>query len=127
MSGAYFHGVDDRVAIETYARRIGESDVWVATVNKRVNDSYPESKPDTIEGKILHDAHLLEGNAAFMVSKCLVTGTERGQSLIETIDYIKSHILGRRRCRLPEAQSEYELMEAFLASFISDLENSLKA
>ncbi|EAR11447.1 hypothetical protein MED297_21207 [Reinekea sp. MED297] len=62
-----------------------------------------------------------------MVSKCLVTGTERGQSLIETIEYVQSHILGRRRCSLPEAQTEYESMEAYLTSFILDLENSLNA
>ncbi|EAR11448.1 hypothetical protein [Reinekea blandensis] len=56
LAGAYFHGVDDRAAIETDAESIGENDDWIATVNERVNDSYPESKPETIEGKILHDA-----------------------------------------------------------------------
>ena len=42
---------------------------------------------------MLHDAHLIKGGKAYMLTKCLITGVLRGQTLAETINYIKTYIL----------------------------------
>jgi uncharacterized protein len=74
---------------------------------------------------LLHDAHLLEGGQEFLVTKSLLTGCERGQSLSETIEYMRSHIIGKRKCVLPEAQEKYQAMDRFASQFIDNLEASL--
>lgn len=37
--------------------------------------------PETLEGKILHDAHVLEGGKTYTVVKTLITGSVRGSRL----------------------------------------------
>jgi len=90
-------------------------------------ESQTDSSPQTIEGKLLHDAHLLEGGRSFIVAKSLVTGTIRGQSIEQTIDFIEEHILGKFKCSLPEAQAAYRLKENYARDFVKDIrENLLK-
>lgn len=88
-------------------------------------ESQKESKPETVEGTILHDAHLIEGGKTFLITKSLVTGGARGQTLNETISYIEQNILGEFKCYLPEAQKIYEDKEEFAKGFITDLKGNL--
>lgn len=57
--------------------------------------------------------------------KSLITGTLRGQTLEETIEYIEKNILGKFTCYLPEAQNLYEDKEEFARRFLRDLKESL--
>lgn len=58
--------------------------------------------PETLEGKILHDAHVLEGGKTYLIVKTMITGSVRGQSLIDTLQFMKQHVLNRNICYLPE-------------------------
>jgi uncharacterized protein len=44
-------------------------------------ESQVSSVPESLEGKIVHDAHLIEGGKTFLAVKSLVVGTARGQVL----------------------------------------------
>lgn len=88
-------------------------------------ESQKDEEPITLEGKILHDAHLIEGGKTFIIVKSLVTGTARGQTLEETIDVLENRILGRYQCYLPEGIEAYSEMHDFAAQFIRDLKAGL--
>ena len=88
-------------------------------------DSQKESSPESIEGKILHDAHLLEGDKNFIITKCLVTGSARGQSLTESIEYFQNKLLGQHRCIFPLNQMEYERREKIAQEYIEKLKSEL--
>lgn len=77
--------------------------------------------PQTLEGKILHDAHILEGGKAYLVVKTLITGSLRGQTLTETLDYMKSHCLGTNKCYLPETIPLCREMNLFTEQFYQEL------
>ena len=59
------------------------------------------------------------------ITKSLVAGTARGQTLEETMCYIEERVLGQFRCSLPEAQRRYEEKERFARKFLADLRRSL--
>lgn len=77
--------------------------------------------PQTLEGKILHDAHVLEGGKTYLVVKTLITGSLRGQSLTETLQFMKDHCLGANACYLPETIPLCEEMNAFAERFYREL------
>lgn len=54
--------------------------------------------PKTFEGKVLHDAHVLEGGKTYADVKTLITGSVRGQSLLETLDYMKNNVVDKNVC-----------------------------
>jgi uncharacterized protein len=56
----------------------------------------------------------------------LCTGTARGQSLGQTLEYFEQHVLGKGKCYLPEAQIVYEEMQQFAEQFIRDLRAGLE-
>lgn len=77
--------------------------------------------PRTLEGKILHDAHVLEGGKTYLVVKTLITGSLRGQSLMDTLQYMKDRCLGKNTCYLPETIPLCEEMNEFAERFYRDL------
>jgi len=79
-----------------------------------------------LEGKIAHDAHMVEGGKTFLVVKSLVTGTARGQSLEETLDYMNRNILNKGQCCLPEAVQMYAEKQAYLKDFMESVLKELK-
>ncbi|MGL4337470.1 MAG: hypothetical protein ACRCST_11325 [Turicibacter sp.] len=84
------------------------------------------SKPQTLEAKILHDAHMSEGGGkTFLIVKSLITGSVRGQSLEETIDYIETHLLHKGQCYLAEAQEVFYQQQVFTKIFMEDLKKGL--
>lgn len=82
--------------------------------------------PDTLEGKILHDAHILEGGKAYTVVKTLITGSVRGQSLAETLDFMEKNVLGANRCYLPETIQLCNEMNSFTNEFYQMLIEGIK-
>lgn len=77
--------------------------------------------PETLEGKILHDAHVLEGGKTYTVVKTLITGSVRGQSLTQTLDFMRDNVLGANKCYLPETIRLCEEMNEFTQDFYNEL------
>lgn len=127
MLGAYFHGViySKENEVRVFLRGRGLPQDRIDKAVRIAWESQKESEPETIEGAVLHDAHLIEGGKTFLITKSLVTGTARGQTLEETISYIEQNILGKFKCSLPEAQKIFEQKEEFAADFIADLKDNL--
>ncbi len=125
--GAYFHG---NIAVKAAEIRqfLKDQQLQQEEVDLVVQvawESQKDTPAKTIEGKILHDAHLLEGGKTFMITKSLVTGTARGQSLEETLHYLEKKILGKFKCYLPESQKRYAEKEEYTRLFLKDLKNHL--
>ena len=127
MLGAYFHGViySKENEVRDYLKEKGVSQGRIEKAVQVAWESQKGSEPGTVEGTILHDAHLIEGGKTFLVTKSLVTGTARGQTIEETISYMERNILGKFKCYLPEAQKVYEEKERFAKDFIADLKGDL--
>jgi uncharacterized protein len=124
---AYFHGVihldEEKVVNFLQSNKVDEK--RIKKIVEIAWDSQKDSTSDLIEGKILHDAHLLEGGKTYLIVKSLVTGTARGQSLSETIKYMEDNVLGKFKCLLPESQNEYCEKEKFAEEFLKDLKKNL--
>ena len=73
--------------------------------------------PETLEGKILHDAHVLEGGKPYLVVKTLITGSVRGQSLLDTLKYMEGNVLDKNSCYLPETIPLCEEMNEYTNRF----------
>ena len=82
--------------------------------------------PETIEGKILHDAHVLEGGKTYLVVKTLITGSVRGQSLIDTLKFMERNVLNKNNCYLPETIPLCEEMNKYTNSFFEDITEGIK-
>jgi uncharacterized protein len=126
LCGAYFHGIirhHEPQVVEFLALN-GLGDDRIRQIIQVARESLKEEVSDSLEGKILHDAHLTEGGRTFMIVKCLVTGAARGQTLEQTIDYFERNILGRFVCCLPEAQQKYEEQNRFAREVLTDLKQN---
>ena len=84
-------------------------------------ESQRSEVPETLEGKILHDAQVLEGGKTYLIVKTLITGSVRGQSLVETLNFMKENVLNKNKCYLPETISLCEEMNEFTNKFYLDL------
>lgn len=100
----YFHGLIYREEDKIRKWLIDEG-----LDNKRVDriiniawESQRSEIPSTLEGKILHDAHVLEGGKTYLVIKTLITGSLRNQTLEETLKYMKDNVLEKNKCYLKE-------------------------
>ncbi len=118
-----FHGFvyRDEIAIRTYLSEKGCNE---ALIEKRIliaHESQRPEIPETLEGKILHDAHVLEGGKTYTVVKTLITGSVRGQSLIETLDYLEKYVLDKNKCYLPETIPLCAEMNDFTSMFYREL------
>ncbi|WP_248929182.1 hypothetical protein [Paenibacillus hamazuiensis] len=126
--GCYFHGFiylrED--LIRHYLRKKGLDDEYVEKIVNISWESQKDEIPETLEGKLLHDAHMIEGGKTYLIVKSLCTGTARGQSLEQTLDYFEAHVLGKGECYLPEAQRIYSEMQQFAGAFIKDLREGLR-
>lgn len=82
--------------------------------------------PETIEGKILHDAHILEGGKTYLVVKTLITGSVRGQSLVDTLDFMERNLLDKSNCYLPETIPLCEEMNEYTNSFFEEIVKEIR-
>jgi uncharacterized protein len=127
IAAAYFHGfvITNENDIREWLFTQNISRAWVDKTITASHESHADSKPQTIEGTILHDAHLIEGGKAYMITKCLITGSIRGQTLLQTIDYIEKNILFKRKCYLPETIPFFEEANQYTNNFLSELKNGV--
>jgi uncharacterized protein len=125
--GSYFHGMIAQNDSEI-TRYLTSKDLPKEMVNRVLKvtwESLKEEVPETLEGKIVHDAHLIEGGKTFIIVKSLITGSIIGQTLEETIEHIENNVLGKFKCYLPESQRIYAKKEAFAATFLKQLKKDL--
>jgi uncharacterized protein len=124
---AYFHGFiyNAEREIIVWLKNNGIADDKIKSIIKAAWESQKSEVPDTIEGKILHDAHRIEGGKTYLIVKSLITGSVRGQTLEQTNSYIDNNILGKGCCYLPEAQKIYAEQQEFAMEFIKKLKEGL--
>lgn len=122
----YFHGfiyMSENNIIE-WLQSQGLTDSVIRTIIKVSWESQKDEIAETLEGKILHDAHMIEGGKTYLIVKALITGSLRGQTLEQTIKYIDEH-KGMGICYLPEARQIYHTQQEFAEAFIVDLKEGL--
>lgn len=119
----YFHGFiyrdEDKIKQWMLAQNFDEE-----TILKTIHIAWESQRseiPETIEGKILHDAHVLEGGKTYLIVKTLITGSVRGQSLLDTLNYMEKNVLDKNTCYLPETIPLCEEMNKYANSFFKEL------
>ena len=119
----YFHGFvyKEENRIRQWLEEQNYQPEQISRILQIAWESQRSEVPETMEGKILHDAHVLEGGKTYLIVKTLITGSVRGQSLEETLEYMNRHVLDKNQCYLPETIPLCEEMNTFTASFYSDL------
>jgi uncharacterized protein len=123
---AQLHGVVNAHELETreFLSAHGVAKDVIDHIVEAACESEKESTPRTLEGQLLHDAHLLEGDENFLITKSLVTGSARGQTLAETVAYLESH-LGEYRCCMSPHQIEYQRRLNIARQFLALLKPEL--
>jgi len=124
----YLHGFIYREESQIESWLLGKG-IPKEKVEKTIQVAWESQKdhiPKTLEGKVLHDAHMIEGGKTYLVVKSLITGSVRGQTLEETISYIENNIIGKGECYLSEGISLYEEQQKYVADFINDLKQGLR-
>ena len=126
VCGAYSHGIQAVNEIKKFLISMDIPEREMQDIITAARESLIEQKPVSLEGKILHDAHLLEGGKTFLITKSLVTGTQRGQRLDETIFFIEKNILNKGEVSLAENEKAYAEKQAYAKSFIYYLKRGLQ-
>lgn len=118
-----FHGFiyKDEQKIKEWLHIQGYSNEAIEQIIKVCWESQRPEVPETLEGKILHDAHVLEGGKTYTIVKTLITGSVRGQSLEETLEFMKKNVLGVNKCYLPETIKLCDEMNAYTTEFFNEL------
>lgn len=124
LLATYFHGFiySDEDAIIGWLRKRGYTEKRISRIVQIAWESQRNEIPATIEGKILHDAHVLEGGKTYLVVKTLITGSVRGQSLKETLEYMEKNVLNRNVCYLPETIPMCEEMNCYTETYLRELQ-----
>lgn len=123
LLATYFHGFiyKNEQDIQKWMKAQQYSDEMISKTIKISWESQRNEIPETMEGKILHDAHVLEGGKAYLIVKTLVTGSVRGQSLLNTLHYMEKNVLDKNKCYLPETIPLCEEMNRYTKRFFRDL------
>ena len=119
----YFHGFiySDEDKIKEWLLKNKFTKKEIENIVKIAWESQRSEVPETIEGKILHDAHVLEGGKNYLVVKTLITGSLRGQNLKETLKYIKNNVLDKNKCYLNETIPLCNEMNQYTNTFYEEL------
>ena len=128
MLATYFHGFIyiDEEKIKKWMLSQNYDDKTISKTIKIAWESQRSEVPETLEGKILHDAHVLEGGKTYLVVKTLITGSVRGQSLVDTLDYMQKNVLNKNKCYLPETVPLCEEMNKYTNSFYEELKAGIQ-
>jgi len=128
ICAAYFHGLiyTNQSTIVDWLRSQNIEEGKVQFIVTIANEFWCPEIPQTLEGKILHDAHVIEGGKQYSVVKCLITGSVRGQTLLQTIEYIEKFIVDKNKCYLPETIPLCEESNEYLKTFIQTLKEDIR-
>ncbi len=124
----YFHGFiySDEEKIRQWLIEQNYCNKMISKTIKIAWESQRSEIPETIEGKILHDAHVLEGGKTYVVVKTLIAGSVRGQSLTETLDFMEKNVLNQNKCYLPETIPLCDEMNLYTNNFFADLKAGIE-
>jgi uncharacterized protein len=124
--GAYFHGVIhlDEEKVIKFLRDKKVPGERILKIVQVAWDSQRDRTPVLLEGKILHDAHFLEGGKTFFVAKTIIIGASKGESLQEIIEHMTPPPEVPKSA-LPELQAEYDEKDRFTRDFIKNLSEYL--
>ena len=128
LLATYFHGFiyRDEERIKQWMREQNYDEAMIAKTIKIAWESQRSEIPETLEGKILHDAHVLEGGKTYLVVKTLITGAVRGQSLLDTLKYMEGNVLDKNSCYLPETIPLCEEMNEYTNRFFEELTKGIR-
>jgi len=118
---AYFHGCIKNNESEIRKWLLNQKADNIEQIIEITKESLKENEAKSIEGKLLHDAHMIEGGRYFLLIKSLITGSLRGQTLDETIDYFENNVLNFGLCYIPEAQVLLEKAREEAKKVLKDL------
>ena len=123
----YFHGFiyKDEEKIRDWMLSQNYDEEMISKTVRIAWESQRNEVPETMEGKILHDAHVLEGGKTYLLVKTLITGSVRGQSLIETMNYMKENVLDKNKCYLSETIPLCEEMNEYTNNFFEELSKEI--
>jgi len=123
----YFHGIinSHQKHIVDWLKRQGIPKLSIQKIIKIAKKSQKTAIPETLEEKLLHDAHIIEGGKTFLVLKSLITGVLRGQTLPQTISYFKKNVLNIGKCYLPKAIRIHKQQKQFAVTLLEDLDKWL--
>jgi len=124
----YFHGFvyKEEEAIRTWLGMRGYQTKDIDKIIQIALESQRNEVPELLEGKILHDAHILEGGKTYLLVKTLITGSVRGQTLEETLNYMEKNVLDKNKCYLPETVPLCEEMNRFTRNFYEALQEGIR-
>ncbi len=124
----YFHGFiykeEDKIRKYLIDNNIAKENI--EQIIKIAWESQRNEIPETLEGKILHDAHVLEGGKTYLVVKTLITGSVRGQSLLETLEYMNNNVINKNKCYLKETIPLCKEMNEYTKDFFKELIDNIK-
>ena len=128
LLATYFHGFiyKDEEIIKQWMREQNYGEAMIAKTIKIAWESQRSEIPKTLEGKILHDAHVLEGGKTYLIVKTLITGSVRGQALLDTIKYMEGQVLDKNSCYLPETIPLCEEMNEYTNRFFEELTEGIR-
>lgn len=124
----YFHGFIYRDE-DKIKRWMLEHNFDEEMISKTITIAWESQRneiPETMEGKILHDAHVLEGGKTYLIVKTLITGSVRGQSLLDTLNYMENNVLDKNKCYLPETIPLCEEMNKYTDNFFEELMEGIR-
>lgn len=123
LCAIYFHGFiySNEKEIREFLIDHNYSDKQIEEIIKIAWESQRSEVPETIEGKILHDAHVLEGGKTYLVVKTLITGSLRNQDLSQTLDFMKNNVLDKNKCYLKETIPLCEEMNKYTNDFYNEI------
>lgn len=127
LYAVYFHGFiyTDEATIREWLKEQDIAPDKIDFIVKIAWESQKPENPQTLEGKILHDAHVIEGGKEYLLTKCLITGSVKGQTLLETIDFIEKNVIDNNKCYLPETISVCNRANEFTKEFIQILKKDI--
>ncbi len=124
----YFHGFiyKDEERIRQWMKEHNFDEEKISKTLKIAWESQRSEIPETIEGQILHDAHVLEGGKTYLIVKTLITGSVRGQTLPETLSFMGKNVLNQNKCYLPETIPLCEEMNKYTNNFFEELTEGIQ-
>ena len=125
LLAVYFHGFiyKDEAAIITWLREYGYSEAQIGKIVQIAWESQRKEIPATLEGKILHDAHILEGGKTYKDSDhwfCKRTVFKGNDGI-----YGKN-VLDKNVCYLPETIPQCDEMNCFARDFLTALQQGVR-
>ena len=124
----YFHGFvySDEDKIRNFLINNDIPGDRIEKIIKIAWESQRSEIPESLEGKILHDAHVLEGGKTYLIVKTLITGSVRGQTLEQTLSFMKNSVLNKNTCYLKETIPLCNEMNDYTKRFYDDLIEGIK-